>query len=377
MTISQPKFASHPLPRIMIDSLHLLRGMYDEKQAIFSYSTRVENGQYVNDFVHPLHLRYTINTLLGLQKLSEFYVIDWDVRGSVHAFLDRQIHNVTNLGDQGLLLYLLARMQHPHLADYYQRFIGDKRWCYDAKEPVQNICWRLIGLSECARAGISGAQQQADQHFTLLHKQYFCRDSLFVRHNRQPIRGDFVSFGAMVYWLKSLHHYSDVSGSDYAQILFKEGVAHLLEKQLPDGAWPWFYAAPTGRIMEAYEIYSVHQDAMAHLFLMPAEALGVSGATHAIAQSTRWLHGQNDFGVTSIHHDPFFIYRSIRRAEKRAREKRFVRALLNRLLMREEGNIAPEKLEWNPECRSYHIGWMIYAWADRSDADAQLTAMMP
>lgn len=372
MSTSQTKNASQPLPQILTDCLGLLRAMYDEDRAVFSFSTEVQNGEYVNDFNHHLHIRYSINTLLGLQKLSEFYVTDWDVRGSIHAFLDRQIDHVTNLGDQGLLLYLLARMQHPHLDDYYQRFIGSEKCSYSAAEPVQNLCWRLIGLSECARAGIDGAAKQAEQHFLLLHKHYFCRDSLFVRHNRQPLRGDFVSFGAMVYWLKALHHYSDVTGDAYAQIILKQGVAHLLEKQLPDGGWPWFYFAKTGRIMDAYEIYSVHQDAMAHLFLMPAEALGVEGCEMAIRQSTLWLHGQNDLGEPSIAHNPFLIYRSIRRREDKARARRFARAMFNRLLWREEGNIAPQKLEWNRECRSYHIGWLLYAWADRPDADAQL-----
>ncbi len=374
MTTSPPKMSAQPLPQIFTDSLALLRAMWDEERAVFSFSTSVENGAYTNDFDHELHMRYTVNTLLGLQKLCEYHVIDWDVRGSVHAFLDRQIENVTNLGDQGLLLYLLARMEHPHLAAYYARFIGDEKWSYAATEPVQNLCWRLIGLSECARVGVEGARKQADQHFALLHKRYFCRNSLFVKHNQQFVRGDFVSFGALVYWLKSLWHYSDVTGDDYAQILFKEGVTHLMEKQLKDGGWPWYYHAQTGRIMDAYEIYSVHQDAMAHLFLMPAEALGVDGASHAIKQSTLWLHGQNDLGEPSIVHNPFLIYRSIRRAQDKARAKRFARALRNRLLMREEGNIAPSQLEWNRECRSYHIGWMLYAWADRADADAQLCA---
>jgi hypothetical protein len=373
MTTS-PKISDQPLPEIMQHSLALLRAMYDEQKAIFSFSTSIENCAYSNDFEYHLHMRYTVNTLLGLQKLSEHHVIDWDVRGSVNAFLDRQLENVTNLGDQGLLLYLLARMGHSKLPELYARFIGDKKWRYNAAEPVQNLCWRLIGLSECARAGVDGAAGQAEAHFKLLHSKYFCRDSLFVKHNQQFLRGDFVSFGALVYWLKSLWHYSDATGDDYAQIIFKEGVEHLLSKQLPDGGWPWYYHAQSGRVMDAYEIYSVHQDAMAHLFLMPAEALGVAAcATEAIKQSTLWLHGQNDLGEPSIVHEPFLIYRSIRRAEDKARAKRFARAVFNRFTFREECNIAPSKLEWNPECRSYHIGWMIYAWADRDDADAQLT----
>jgi hypothetical protein len=37
----------------------------------------------------------------------------------------------------------------------------------------------------------------------------------------------------------------------------------LLEMQLPDGGWPWLFDAERGAVVEHYEIYSVHHDAMA------------------------------------------------------------------------------------------------------------------
>ena len=63
----------------------------------------------------------------------------------------------------------------------------------------------------------------------------------------------------------------------------------LLAMQLPDGGWPWLFDAERGTVVERYEIYSVHQDAMAPMAL--ARALGGRAATGATSTRSRgaWL----------------------------------------------------------------------------------------
>ena len=67
--------------------------------------------------------------------------------------------------------------------------------------------------------------------------------------------------------------------------------------QRPDGGWPWLFDTRSGRVVEPYEIYSVHQDAMAPMALLElTEASGearyrdaaLGGAGVDLRPATSW-----------------------------------------------------------------------------------------
>jgi hypothetical protein len=360
------------LPRIFEKCVHLLSEMFDEERSLFSYSTDIVGGRLVNDFDHPLHMRYTINTWLGLVKLSEHHQFDWDVPAGVDRFLARNLDDVTNPGDQGLLLYLLARAGHDRLPELYKRFVTDDLISDERLNPlpVQELCWILIGLTASATSGIADAEDKAHRVFSRLDEQYVDHRSQFIRHSLQPVRRDFVSFGAMVYYLKSWAEYASAFDNERARRIVSEAVPRVIDRQLADGGWPWFYHVPSGRVMDVYEVYGVHQDAMAMLFLFPARAFGVDGIDQATRRSVQWLYGSNDLGRSMINDDPFLIHRSIRRKSGAGRGARLVRGVVRGPLGLSARPVEAAKLEVNPECRSYHIGWLVYAWADQPDPDS-------
>jgi hypothetical protein len=63
--------------------------------------------------------------------------------------------------------------------------------------------------------------------------------------------------------------------------------------------------------------------------------------------------------------NPFFIYRSIRQKTTFERAQRYFRALGSHILNRRAEPLPASCLEINRECRSYHIGWLLFAWAGR------------
>ena len=231
----------------------------------------------------------------------------------------------------------------------------------------------LLGLTACARQGLADAELKAQRLYQLLNALYVEKRSLFVRHNLQPLRRDFVSFGAMVYFLKSWAEYAAAFDDEGARRTFRVAAQNLMVRQLDDGGWPWFYHVPSGKVMDVYEVYSVHQDSMAMLFLFPARDLGVEGIDEVTRRSVQWLYGCNDLQQSMLRNEPFFIHRSIRRRVGATRARRFARATAHGLLGREATQIDADRLEINRECRSYHIGWLLYAWADQADADAWFT----
>jgi hypothetical protein len=176
-----------------------------------------------------------------------------------------------------------------------------------------------------------------------------------------------VSFGAIVYFLWSLYEYSQVFHDKYAAAIFRESCLRVIGLQQNMGEWPWFINANTSRILDLYQVYSVHQDSMAMLFLLPAKESGISEADPAIKNSYDWLFGSNEMGENMIAPEPFFIYRSIRRKGTFEIRKRYVRSLLLSLSRKEGERARPSSLEINRECRSYHLGWILFVWSGRED----------
>ena len=93
----------------------LLLNMFDERTALFSYSTCLQRGTYRNDFSHPSAIRYTINCLSGIQRAVKFYPRLWDLGDILERFLAHQLDNIKNQGDNGLLLAVLAEAEHDNV----------------------------------------------------------------------------------------------------------------------------------------------------------------------------------------------------------------------------------------------------------------------
>ena len=63
------------------------------------------------------------------------------------------------------------------------------------------------------------------------------------------------------------------------------------------------------------------------LFLLPALDAGVQGVAAAVGRSLDWCFGANESGIDFYRYDPFFAYRSIERADRSPRVRRYLRSL--------------------------------------------------
>jgi len=60
-----------------------------------------------------------------------------------------------------------------------------------------------------------------------------------------------------------------------------------------------------------------------------------------------------------------FARRSIERREAAPRAWRYLRSYLNLATRRNAATPPASSLRLNPDCRSHHLGWIVYACADR------------
>ena len=144
--------------------------------------------------------------------------------------------------------------------------------------------------------------------------------SLLPRHSSTLYRRNVVSFGAIVYFLRAVYEHGRRTGDSWTRGLFRSGVEHMLAGQGPQGEWPWLYSVATGKPAELYPVYAVHQDSMAHLFLLPALDQGIPGVRPAIERSLAWCFGANELG------EPMYVDDAVPRLPLDPAERPFPRA---------------------------------------------------
>lgn len=351
-------------------SLDYLRLAYDPDRALFSYSTTLDDdAQIISDFRLPESLRYTINTYLGLSEAERHSGrIPWlgDVADRVDEFVGRHEERLASAADHGLLLVLLARTNpsNPAVGRMFgqiERILADPHTSRGLN--MQDLAWMLWGMASWADEARSAAL--AKRLFELIQTRYVHPTGL-PRHSIARYRAHTVSFGSIVYYLRAMHEYGEAFGSDAARELFVRGVGRALAIQGADGSWPWMVDVRSGLPFDIYPIFTVHQDSMAMLFLFPAERYGIPGVRDAIERSVKWNFGANQLREQMVHTEPYpWIYRSIERDERSPRVRRYLRGLgpvSNRYPSRSE------RVRINRECRSYHLGWVLYTWSDPARA---------
>ena len=191
------------------------------------------------------------------------------------------------------------------------------------------------------------------------HDLYFDRPTGFRRN--------YATFATQVYAGLGLFHAAELLDDEEALQAARRLCAALIERQGPRGEWAWFYHAPSGRIVDWYEVYSVHQHGMAPALLHHAVASGVAGAREALVKGFGWIFGENEMSVTMLRPSLGMIVRSQRRAgwggDRRVRAARGVLAGLLGL----EGKLLGQGLELTEEMRSYELGWILWSFGGRAD----------
>jgi hypothetical protein len=177
------------------------------------------------------------------------------------------------------------------------------------------------------------------------------------------------SFAAQVYPLHGIAAYHRLTGETPAPALGR--VANrIVDAQGPLGQWWWLYSTQTRAVLEGYPVYSVHQDGMAFMALLPLEALGVGSYRQSLALGLDWLSNQNELSTDLVRRDPPIIFRNIQRAGSdedamfgisRANLARVVARSLRPVSDHVEAD--PAALEVLHECRPYHLGWLLYAYS--------------
>ena len=328
----------------------------------FSASYRMENGRPVNVRSPRLEYKYSMNTFMGLHRARRAGAeVPFDIEGDFHELADKVDRDYVDAEDVAATIWAAGALEvdPPEKALSAFRAILDFESSW-SEMTAQSIAWCVFG---CLALGDEGAAK-ARALARLALDRFVDRRTHLVRHRASGWRSDWASFAASCYTSYALLTLGRVLNDDDAR---GEGLAiarRLVELQGPLGQWAWFYDVPRGRVVDFYQVYAVHQEAMAPFFLLEAIDQGHEEFRAPLAKGFRWILGENEIGRSMVSREHSLVWRSLVRVESMEKARRFARGLGSKHLGRSGGTVGGGRLRVNHECRSYELGWALWAFRE-------------
>jgi hypothetical protein len=310
-------------------------------------------------------IRYSVIVALGLLRArASGHRVDADLDQLVAMLLERRAHGSPTPGDLGLLLWLDRRAggdQTGDLLGALDRALAAAGGL-SARDGME-VAWIAIGAAECVSGGAHRAERLLGAARTELCIHRRAASGLLL-HRGIGRRRRFPNFATQIYGALALSRIG--SHGDEQALIAARGVADtLIGLQQADGAWPWIFDAHHGTVVEPYELYTVHQDAMAPMALLELfDATGDDRYRTAAAGGIEWIYGRNELNRSMFGDRGRVLYRSIRRKSPWARTALYAN-IASACAGRPLGRRLRTALEINTTDRPYHLGWVLEAWCGR------------
>lgn len=340
--------------------------MYDSEAKLFcDIYARTESGMQRLG-ISP---RYTMMTLLGLHRYELAHGYS---PVAIEPVLQRLLSDtgwITSAGDLGLLLWTCAELApdtvpatyaHLKAAEALSRFP-------DAREGfTMETAWYLTGLVACCQAGFTdlpGLPEQIGAARSILARN--CGDAGIYGHRSADgrlagyARRRIGSFADQVYPTIAFARLSQTFQDREARDMAVRTAVTMCDLQGALGEWSWHYDAQTGRVVNRYPVYSVHQHGMGPMMLFAVSEAANHNFTEAVCRSLAWISGDNEMRRDFVEPSLGLIWRSI---YLRAVDK-YPDAALRFLGLRRDA--ADVRLKVRYECRPYELGWLLYAFAGK------------
>ncbi|MEE4544751.1 hypothetical protein V2S66_22635 [Streptomyces sp. V4-01] len=315
--------------------------------------------------------RYAAITVLGARLLPverQRAVLGGHTAREFTGLLIQRLPGVTNLGDAALVAWAAADTGHPELTDALERLAA-----LDARTGPRytvEAAWALSALAAARGAADVEAPLAAARDRLLAAR---IGDSPLFPHATGPglvpwYRAHVSCFADQTYPLQALAR-AHASGDDPRALAAADAcAARICELQGDGGQWWWHYDARTGRTIEGYPVYSVHQHAMAPTALFDVADAGGGDYGRWIRRGLAWMAAPPELAAAGreepmIRDADGVTWRKVHRGDRKA--VRAARGLATRVVPGLRLGVLdrlyrPAAID--RECRPYEFGWMLHAW---------------
>jgi hypothetical protein len=361
-------------------SLRTLENMYQDDCLRFCYAIRRDAPcERLPSF------RYTAITLLGLDaaKRSGFSVVFPVDR----ICTDLAIHAAgeTDLGNKSLALWAALKLRSGAADKAIHSVLAHDGFVAEPDEGLirsTELAWAVLSLAMAwtdmnilgggllARNDKNKVKKRLDEGLQMLRSQRNVATTLFQcagvgkgnARLRDILKTTSGFFDSQVYGAMALAESSEALERPDLLKQAHQTVRAILQRQGPNGEWPWHYDVRSGAVIDCYPIFSVHQDGMGPMVLLDSgERLGID-FQEPVERSLRWVFGSNEINTSMIDRESELIWRGLGRKGIR----RYI--LQTSRLFHYYGLSFPARLlNATPgisiihECRPYHLGWLLYA----------------
>lgn len=339
-----------------------LEAMYDKAEGLFCHRLKHSPSGNIRE---GLSQRYTVMTLLGLLRAeSAGYRSPIDIYSTIEN-LYKSTGWVNNIGDMGLLLWLSSVSSHG-LDCFYATFDlhgALRKYSGARRRLTMELAWFLTGLtyaSRVQRGHRSYLEPLMHETYTLLRSNQNKENGLFGhmakwRSLAGAVRGHVGSFADQVYPIYAMAQFGQVSGMAEASQNAIECAVSICNLQGPLGQWWWHYNSLTGRVVEQYPVYSVHQHGMAPMALFALLDTCNADFCEQIYKGLSWTNGGNELSRDLEDAAAGVIWRCIRPPKSTSYVSRI------RTFASKQPDLGAAEILF--ECRPYELGWLLYAHA--------------
>jgi len=338
-----------------------LAQMYRPADGLFAFRAR-RAGAGVR--LEGVSRRYTAMVVLGLADEPEVAVREILAGATLDHVCDELVRGVpatANLGDAAVTHWALVRAGHGGAAASRRRLLE----LLDGGEQFETVelAWALTALSA---GDASQAARRRDEAARRLMGAFVEASSLFPhRIGAGGFRSHVCCYADLVYPVVALSRYHVAVGDARALRIAQQCAARMCTLQGPAGQWWWHYDVRTGRILERYPVYAVHQDAMGPMALFALAEAGGASHAEAVRRGLNWLDASPELdGGTLIDAPAGMIWRKVARREPRklVRKLQAVTSAIHPSLRWPLMDVLFPAGAIDDECRPYHLGWLLYAW---------------
>jgi hypothetical protein len=340
-----------------------LNDMFIEAELEFAAKKKLVDDEIILD---GRNTRYTLINLIGLYKAQcNGYNIKIDLK-KVLASQVKKADKFDGIGEIGLLLWATALISPEKLLKIltkinFQNILNTYK---DAKNKLtMEHSWLLIGVlvastfNETFKNSIGTLPEKL---FKIIRKNYG-GSGIFKHQDDNKIlgkfRGNIGSFADQVYPIYAFSLFSKLRNNEEALLIANECANTLCNNQGENGEWLWHYDSRDGNVISKYPVYSVHQDAMAPMALFAVQKASGIYYQDYILKGLDWLVENAEMIDTKNN----IIWRSINPPEA---HRKFKSTLAHFGISTDEEY---NNLEVTKECWSYHLGWLLHAFAGRGN----------
>lgn len=341
--------------------------MYDRSAGLCTFRIKQTPGGIVPEGISR---RYTAIALIGLageHRDAGPHAFHGDSCETVCGRLLKECAQWTNLGDVALTLWAARLLDHSDASRALSRL--RELDPAHAIHPTVELAWTLTALSTAEKSPLDAglAEGVAKRLLTSFRESSGLFSHMPPGSPVSKWRQHIVCFADFVYPTQALSNYGALVRNDAAINAAKRAASRICEYQGKSGQWWWHYDHRTGRIVEPFPVYSVHQDSMGPMALFAAEDASGADFAPGVRRGLEWLERPAEIDFSLIDDAADVIWRKVARKEpgKLTRGMQAVASWVHPSLRVPLVDVVFRPNWVDYESRPYQMGWILYAWSKR------------